>query len=407
MGIMVCKVARPAPQDLFNRLRDMFSVNVLGGAPVIPESNEWYVVSNDYAMAEMFYAFADQMAQDLDPSSACCESLVAQAARNGVYPRPASFAEGYIKVTGNIGASLPNRIEVVTSIGNYVSVGTIPLNIDGSGSAVVRVRAIVPGATGNSNGTITAGTIVTPIANVNRDVEICGGNLCGGAEPETCDAFRTRYLDRLAYKPRATQAWIMDTFLQWPCATRVFPRAGACCRCVHGCDDCGCKDCGGRLEFYVMFDGSFPCGVATGNIVQDLNTWMFGENQGYGEGQVEMGVCGRVVPVISVLVDARVDIVGCFNVTQRAQIEANIRDTFASLAPSNTLKAMALRVAISEVIGADIDTNVEYTIVDPAQADNLHITDCCGDIEPDCDYLPCLRNIIFVSDRGNQLGGCQ
>lgn len=405
---MTCKIDRPAPQDLFDRLKNMFSVNVLGGAPIIPESNEWYVVSNDYAMAEMFYAFADQMAQDLDPATACCESLIAQAARNGVYPRPASFAEGYIRLTGDVGAALPQRIEIATSIGNYVSVGTIPLNIDGSGFAVVRVRAIVPGSGGNSNGVVNSGTIVSLIAGVVREVEICGANLCGGAEAEECEAFRTRYLNRLSYKPRATQAWIMETFLEWPCATRVFPRGGSCCKCVQGCDDCGCADCGGRLEFYVMFDGSFECGIPTGNIVQDINTWMFGANQGYGEGQVEMGVCGRVVLPTAVMVDARVDIVGCFSVTERVQIETNIRDTFASLAPSATLKAMAMRVAIAEVIGADIDANVEFTVVDPTQADNIHITDCCGDIEPDCDFLPCLRNIIFVAaDRGNNTGGCQ
>ena len=58
---MSCIILRPDPQVLFNSLKDAFSSTVLGGGKVIPESNEWYVVTNDYAAAEQFYAIADQM----------------------------------------------------------------------------------------------------------------------------------------------------------------------------------------------------------------------------------------------------------------------------------------------------------------------------------------------------------
>jgi len=103
---MSCVILRPDPQALFNQIQSMFSSTVLGGGKVIPESNEWYVVTNDYAMAEQFYALADQMWREANPETACCENLYKMAARNGVYPRPASHAEGYAKLEGTPGSAV-------------------------------------------------------------------------------------------------------------------------------------------------------------------------------------------------------------------------------------------------------------------------------------------------------------
>ena len=97
---MTCTIARPDPQALFDHLQNMFSSTVLGGGKVIPESNEWYVVTNDYAMAEQFYAIADQMWRETNPETACCENLYKMAAQHGVFPRPPSHADGYAKLTG-------------------------------------------------------------------------------------------------------------------------------------------------------------------------------------------------------------------------------------------------------------------------------------------------------------------
>ena len=50
---MACVILRPEPQALFDSLRNAFSNTVLGGGKVIPESNEWYVIANDYAAREL------------------------------------------------------------------------------------------------------------------------------------------------------------------------------------------------------------------------------------------------------------------------------------------------------------------------------------------------------------------
>src|SRR5262245_56814265 len=193
---MACTILRPDPQTLFDQLRSMFSSTVLGGGQVIPESNEWYVVTNDYAMAEQFYAVADQMWRETNPETACCDNLYKMAAQNGVFPNPAQHAEGYVKLTGVAGAAIPTNLEIQTDQGIYVSVGTIPLSIGANNESIIRVRAITPGPEMNSSGEITTGTITTPAPNIDTDVTVCGGQFCGGANAEECEAFRQRYLRR-------------------------------------------------------------------------------------------------------------------------------------------------------------------------------------------------------------------
>ena len=77
---MSCIILRPDPKVLFGQLQSMFSSTVLGGGQIIPESNEWYVVANDYAMAEQFYAIADQLWRENNPETACCDNLYKMAA---------------------------------------------------------------------------------------------------------------------------------------------------------------------------------------------------------------------------------------------------------------------------------------------------------------------------------------
>ncbi|MGY2987721.1 baseplate J/gp47 family protein [Bradyrhizobium sp. USDA 4508] len=402
---MSCIILRPDPKALFDQLQSMFSSTVLGGGKVIPESNEWYVVANDYAMAEQFYAIADQMWREADPALACCENLYKMAGQHGVFPRPASHAEGYAKLTGVSGSPVPSSLEISTSNGTYVSVGTVPLTIPDSGEIIIRIRALTPGPEMNSAGTVASGTLTTSAPGIDGDVTICGGQFCGGAEAETCEQFRKRYLERLAYQPRATMAWIKQKLLEFPCATRVCVREGACCRCTPECGDCidcGCKNCGTRMEFYVLFDDIFPCGIPPVNVVHDITTWLFGEHQGYGEGQVEIGVCGQIYAPVPLMVDVMIDIEGCPSSAQKQIIEDQIQALFRRICPSIPLRAKQLDLIVASVIGAEINTSTRFEVtgyqdaVPPYPQDLVYLTQC-GDLEPECDVLPCLNSVVFVN----------
>jgi len=402
---MTCVIPRPDPKELFEHFKNMFSSTVLGGGQVIPESNEWYVVTNDYAAAEQFYAVADQMWRETNPETACCDNLYKMAAMHGVFPNPPSHAQGYAKLTGVPGSAVPNYFEIQTEIGIFVSVGSIPLTIPAEGTLIVQIRALVPGESMNSDGTITEGTLITPAPGIDPLVIICGGQFCSGSDEETCEEFRKRYIERLAYQPRATMEWIKQKFMEFPCVTRVCTREGSCCRCTPECNDCvdcGCKNCGTKLEFYVFFDDVFPCGIPPQHVVDDITEWMFGDPQGYGEGQVEIGVCGKVYMPEALMVNVFIDIVGCPSSAQKQTIETYIQELFKRICPSTVLRVKQLELIVASVIGAEISVSVRFEVVgyeDKAPQyprDKVFVT-VCGDLEPECDVIPCLNEIIFVN----------
>lgn len=402
---MACIILRPDPQTLFNQLQNMFSSTVLGGGTVIPETNEWFVVTNDYAMAEQFYAIADQMWREANPETACCDNLYKMAAQRGVFPRPATHAEGYAKLTGLEGSDVPLTVEIQTSVGTFVSVGTVPLTMPPSGEITIRIRALTPGPEYNSAGTVTTGTLTTPAPGINADVVICGGQFCGGKNAEECEEFRKRYLDRMAYQPKATMAWIQQKVLEFPCVTRVCVREGACCRCNAECTECGCKNCGNRMEFYVLFDDVFPCGIPPENIAHDISLWLFGEHQGYGEGQVEIGVCGEIFIPKPLMVNVFIDIEGCPSSSQKQIIEDQVHDLFRRICPSLPLRTKQIELIVASVVGAEINAEAHFEIagyedqIPPFPRDMVWMTACS--LEPECDVLPCLNTVTFVNpDQG-------
>jgi hypothetical protein len=391
---MTCLISRPNPQVLFDQYKNMFSANVLGGAPVVPESNEWYVVALNYAMAEEFYAISEQYWKERDPRYACCDNLIKMASNDGVVPYPARYATGYVIITGIPGSPLPSRIQITATNGrNYATIGNIPTSMGTEGALTLRVQDTQPGPDGNSAGVVTTATLSNPIVGIDDAVTICGGSLCGGKLGEDCETFRTRYIARKQYQPRATQAWAIEKLLEWDCVTRVIPRAGSCCRCGEG-TDCECQTCGGTLDFYVMFDNSFPCGIAPQNVLDEVSGWFFGETQGYGQGQVEIGVCGSIALPKSFMVDVRVDIVGCPTIAQLASIRARITDLMSLVNPSEPLRAKQISLVVAGVIGASIDSDVIFVPVTPDES-KVHVT-ACGDLEPECDYMPCLNEIYFT-----------
>jgi hypothetical protein len=404
---MTCTIIRPDPQELFDRFKNMFSSTVLGGGKVIPESNEWYVVANDYAAAEQFYAIADQLWRESDPATACCDNLYKIAAQHGVFPYPAAHAEGYAKLTGVPGSAVPQSFEIQTNKGTFVSVGSVPLSIPDSGEVVVRIRALTPGSDMNAlPGEMTTGTLTTPAPGINPEVAICGGSICSGADAESCEQFRKRYMERLAYKPRATMAWIKEKILEFPCTTRVCVREGTCCRCGGECGDWGCKNCGNMMQFYVFFDGTFPCGIPPQHIIDDITDWLFGVPQGYGLGQVEIGVCGQIIQPKPLWINVIIDIVGCPTAAQKQQIEEHVAQLFTRICPSVPFRVRQAELIVANVVGTDIDVSVRFEVVGQENfgGNNWLYVDgvkmawisICGDIEPECDVIPCLNEIRFT-----------
>jgi hypothetical protein len=142
---------------------------------------------------------------------------------------------------------------------------------------------------------------------------------------------------------------------------------------------------------------------------------MFGTPQGYGLGQLPVGICGRIVPVQTVEVDIYVDATTCLTASQLATISDTITEYFTTVAPSQIVRATTLQAIVAGIAGIDVDVSVSFALVNEAdgygpaaatkqRTDNSKVYLGGCDMEPECDVMPCLRSVI-VSNTSVQ-GAC-
>lgn len=389
---------------LFDRVKNMFSSTVLGGGNVIPESNEWYVVSLNYAMSEEFYSLSEQAWRERDPRFACCDNLIKLAELDGVYPRPATFAQGYIRVTGAVGSALIQSMEFQFGQQKYSPVSTVPAEIPVSGEVIIRASAVEPGSDGNvPSSTTNVGQLLTPLPGIDNAVTVYGGRFCGGAPAETCEQLRSRYLDRMRYKSNYGVDWVKQKVLEWPCVTMVCERSGSCCTVTL--DQLGQTiNCTSKIEVYAIFDDTFPCGLAPACVTDEITEWLFGEVQGMGTGQAEWGMIGKVYTATAAYVDVIIDGLSCTSPSQASEIEARVYDFTSTICPSQPLQLNDLKVIISQLMGTTVNYDV---VIRPVIVDdpNIYIS-ACGDADPSCDYKICVREVQFVNGSAVNTGAC-
>lgn len=378
---MTCTIPRPTPKNLFERIKNQFSANVLKGGKVIPESNEWWVVQNDYLAAETFYSIAEQQWKERDARDACCDNLVKMAADRGVYPYPASFARGYVTVTGTPGAALSPNMQFRFGTNYYRAnpAMTLPTEIAANGSATVPIIADEPGSSGNDLGTTgTTGQLLTNLINVDSTATACGTSFCNGRDAETCEEFRTRFLDRSAHRPLARLDWVTELMRDFPCFTRA---------CLRNCD---CCDPMPDLQLFVFFDGTFPNGIPPASVVQDMQTWFFGSPQGIGAGKAPIGVRGSLHAAVPATLNVSITGLECSRSDQLQTIKERIAALFAGLCPGTTLCQRQFDVVVAQVVGTACNYNLFLEI--PDGVTGLTLSDC-GDIVAECDVLPVLGTI--------------
>lgn len=370
---MACKLSRPTPQALWDRIAGMFQANVLGGGTLIPDSNEWYVVANDYAAHEAFYSIAEAQWKEQDPRTACCDNLVEMAARLGVYPRPATYAQGYVRLTGTSGVQMPTSLDMSFGTGIYRQAPgvSLPASFPTSGELILRVSAIEPGADGNGGSPISqTGTLITPATGIDRDVTVYGGRFCGGQDAEDCEAFRLRYLERLQYAPRWDYRYIKQKLLEWPCLTRI---------CLRTCDCCVER---GSFRAFLFFDGTFEYGVPPDSVVQEVQDWFFGNPQGFGMGQAEWGMIGQLYAAQTIKLDIQITNLPCSSPGAAAEIKSRIESMLLDACPGTRVCRRSIDAIIIQVLGTQ---DCDYEVYFRAAGQSLWT---CDDYCPECDVLP-------------------
>lgn len=391
---MTCKITRPTPDALFNRVRDMFSTTVLGGASIIPESNEWYAVSLNYAMAEEFYSVSEQAWRERDPRFACCDNLIEMAELDGVYPRAAASAQGYVKITGVVGTVVPQTISFTFGDKEYVPAGAVASQVPSSGIVIVRAQAVEPGPGGNLPSTQT-GTLVGGIPGLDAEVSVYGGRFCGGADAEQCEPFRARYLERLAVKTNYGLDWIKEQVLAWPCVTGVCERAGNCCEASVDAEGKQAL-CNTEIQLYALFDGTFECGLPPECVTDEMTDVIFGMPQGQGRGLAEWGMFGKIYSAKPTYIRVLIAGLDCNTPTQSAEILSRVTDYVSRVCPSETLSNKNTELTVAQVLGKSTGFSVIFQKVDPNDP-NVDIN-FCGDAVPLCDYKVCVTEVSLLGN---------
>lgn len=372
MASSTCFIARPAPQDLFDRTLNLFSANVLGGGDVVPDSNEWYVVSNDYFAQETFYSIADQQWRETNPREACCDNLVRMAADLGIYPRPATYARGYVKIEGTPGSALSANLRVLFGESTYkVDTGqTVPATMPDSGFVILRMVALDAGPAGNGL-TVgkNSGTLTSSYTGISNTVTVFGSHFCGGKDAETCEQFRTRVLHRISHAHRANFKGITEDLTEYPCVTRLVHRSCSCCTEK------------GRLDLFVFMDETFAYGIPPQSVLDDMGAWYFGTPQGFGLGVADFGIEGTFYAAQPITVDISITDLPCTSAEQMELVRRRVAQFVNQLDPGVRLCVDVIKAIVIQVIGVACDMAVKLTVAGRNMTPK-------GDFEPGCDELP-------------------
>jgi len=212
---------RPTFDALVTRIQADFQSRFGLVTPILRRS--WvYVITRIFAGGmHMLYGALQFIVQQIFPDISDEEYLERQASGYGITRTAATFAAGPATVTGTVN-------------GTTIPAGTVLLRADGATfsvdadaviallTATLAVTCITAGETGNTIATSQL-TFESPIANVAGFATVSGGGIVGGADEESTESLRTRFLQRLREPPMGgAVADYRKWSLEVPGVTRVW-----------------------------------------------------------------------------------------------------------------------------------------------------------------------------------------
>jgi uncharacterized phage protein gp47/JayE len=278
-----CTLPRPSIEELQQSVKTEISTRMLGGAPVLPFSNEDVLAFIMAGTVNLMHGYVAQGLKESDPKDMCCDNLVAYAARRGIFLQGAERSRGIVIITGVAGAAIPANIRFVDDASQEYkldpSYTTNPTVLDADGSAALFIAASGGGSRYNqAPGTVL--TVSTTIPDINISATVTTAGLIGGADDETCDQLRVRVLDSEKQGALSTNVdWFLSKSKSWPGVTRI---------CTDECEQC----CEETIVMYPFFDGAYENGIPPSSVIDSMNTWMFGPARTHGEGLAPIGISG-------------------------------------------------------------------------------------------------------------------
>lgn len=189
--------SRPTLQELVNRT--LADAQTRLGADELVRREDLQVLARVLAGASHgLHGFIDWLSQQVIFDTAESEYLERWASIWAIERKAAASAAGSVTLTGTSGTLVPLGTLLVRADGaEYETAADVTLS---AGTATAALTALVAGQAGNAAAASTL-TIATPIAGVNSTATVTSGALTGGADSESDDDLRDRFLARLRQPP--------------------------------------------------------------------------------------------------------------------------------------------------------------------------------------------------------------
>ena len=190
--------SRPPLQELVNRT--LADAQARLGTDELVRREDLQVLARVLAGASHgLHGYIDWLSQQVIFDTAEAEFLERWASIWGVSRKPAAAAVGAVTLAGTTGTLVPAGTLLVRADGaEYETDADVTL---AGGTAEPAITALVAGQDGNAAAASTL-TIATPIAGVSSTATVTAGALTGGADIETDDDLRARFLARLRQPPQ-------------------------------------------------------------------------------------------------------------------------------------------------------------------------------------------------------------
>lgn len=206
-------LTRPTLAELRDRTASDF-ISRLNLGPLLPRMVIKILADVLAGVVHSLYGYIQWAARQLFPDTAELEFLDRWLSIFGLIRKPSTFSTGNMTFTGTAGSVIPAGTAMLRSDGvEYTT--TAEGTLSGSpATATIPVTAAVAG----SNGTTPAGqifTLVSPIAGVNSNPTVAGGDIAGGSNEEGDEAARGRLMQRIQQPPQGGaehdyEAWALE-----------------------------------------------------------------------------------------------------------------------------------------------------------------------------------------------------
>lgn len=393
-------------QELWNSILSSFSVDVLNGGDVIPESTEYYVCSLLFAYMEEIYSDVRNALKEENIDTACCENLYKIGARRGILRRGRTLPTAIIKITGKCGAVLPDHMEfefkgvILKTIFTIKSFLDQKPHLDEKGETYViaqiddytRKSVDIPP---NSKG-----ELVKEYKDINKEV-ILVGTICQGQDEETCEEYRQRLIRSHAYalgsKIDITNLYVRD----FPCLTDVMFIENPNCCPVYDKNlviDPAC------VYVIPIFANNFPIGQVPEVILKMFEAWLFGSPKGYGLGKLPINLCGEAIQLKPQYF--RLNVVLRYETLYHSQIQKIKDAVFAyvgSLKNGGFINTAQIQEIINQVAHKPLDACIELLSIEDKTPDGLIFSEDGNTIQAFCDMVLVCESIHFYNSTGTEL----